>query len=50
MLGEEGGMFSGAASIASEAYLYQLTENGHPATLAVSGIKFLKDGELNQED
>lgn len=47
MVGGQGGMFSGAASIAPGIYLYQLTENGLSATLTVSGTKFYKDGELN---
>lgn len=47
MVGGQGGMFSGAASIAPGIYLYQLTENGLSATLTVSGTKFFKDGALN---
>ena len=43
----QGGMFSGAASIAPGVYLYQLTDTGLSATLTVSGTKFFKDGDLN---
>jgi lipid-binding SYLF domain-containing protein len=47
MAGGQGGMFSGAASIAPGVYLYQLTDTGLSATLTVSGTKFFKDGDLN---
>ena len=44
---DQGGMFSGAASVAPGVYLYQLTETGLSATLTVSGTKFFKDSTLN---
>jgi lipid-binding SYLF domain-containing protein len=47
MVGGQGGMFSGAASIAPGVYLYQLTDTGLSATLTVSGTKFYKDSDLN---
>lgn len=47
MASGQGGMVSGAASIAPGVYLYQLTKNGLSATLTVSGTKFFKDDELN---
>ncbi len=47
MAGGQGGMFTGAASIAPGVYLYQLTDTGLSATLTVSGTKFFKDGDLN---
>ncbi|SBT10934.1 conserved exported hypothetical protein [Candidatus Propionivibrio aalborgensis] len=43
----QGGMFSGAASVAPGVFLYQLTETGLSATLTVSGTKFFKDADLN---
>lgn len=43
----KGGMFTGAASIAPNVYLYQLTETGLSATLTVAGTKFFKDQDLN---
>ena len=47
MAGGQGGMFTGAASIAPGVYLYQLTDTGLSAALTVSGTKFFKDGDLN---
>ena len=46
MAGGQGGMFTGAASIAPGVYLYQLTQNGLSATLTVAGTKFFKDSQL----
>jgi lipid-binding SYLF domain-containing protein len=47
MAGGQGGMFSGAATIAPGVYLYQLTETGLSATITVSGTRFFKDSTLN---
>ena len=47
MAGGQGGMFSGAASVAPGVYLYQLTDTGLAATLSVSGTKFFRDSDLN---
>jgi len=47
MAAGEGGMMSGAASVAPGVYLYQLTETGLAATITVSGTKFYADSELN---
>jgi lipid-binding SYLF domain-containing protein len=47
MAGGQGGMFTGAASVAPGVYLYQLTDTGLSATLTVSGTKFFKDANLN---
>ena len=47
MVGGQGGMFAGAASVAPGVYLYQLTETGLSATLTVSGTKFFRDADLN---
>ena len=43
----DGGMMSGAASVAPGVYLYQLTETGLAATITVSGTKFFADSDLN---
>ena len=42
----DGGMMSGAASVAPGVYLYQLTETGLAATITVSGTKFFADSDL----
>jgi lipid-binding SYLF domain-containing protein len=47
MAGGQGGMFTGAASVAPGVYLYQLTDTGLSATLTVSGTKFFKDADLS---
>lgn len=47
MAGGQGGMFTGAATVAPGVFLYQLTDTGLSATLTVSGTKFFKDGDLN---
>jgi lipid-binding SYLF domain-containing protein len=47
MVSGQGGMFSGAASVAPGVYLYQLTDTGLSATLTVSGTKYFKDTDLN---
>ena len=47
MVQNQGGMFSGAISVAPGVYLYQLTESGLAAELTVTGTKYLKDTDLN---
>lgn len=47
MAGGQGGMFSGAASVAPGVFLYQLSDTGLSASLTVSGTKFFKDANLN---
>jgi lipid-binding SYLF domain-containing protein len=47
MAGGQGGMYSGAISVAPGVYLYQLTDTGLSATLTVSGTRFFKDTSLN---
>lgn len=47
MAAGQGGMFSGAATIAPDVYLFQLTETGLSATLTVSGTRYFKDSDLN---
>jgi lipid-binding SYLF domain-containing protein len=47
MAAGEGGMMSGAVSVAPGVYLYQLTETGLAATITVSGTKYYVDPDLN---
>ncbi|MCG6881793.1 MAG: hypothetical protein LJE96_21930 [Deltaproteobacteria bacterium] len=47
MVQNQGGMFSGAISVAPGMYLYQLTNSGLAAELTVTGTKYLKDNDLN---
>jgi len=47
MVQNQGGMFSGAISVAPGVYLYQLTDSGLAAELTVTGTKYLKDNDLN---
>ena len=47
MVQNQGGMFSGAITVAPGVYLYQLTESGLAAELTVTGTKYLKDDDLN---
>jgi len=43
----EGGMFTGAASLAPNVYVYQITETGLNAELTVAGTRFYADQDLN---
>jgi lipid-binding SYLF domain-containing protein len=47
MVQNQGGMFSGAISVAPGVYLYQLTNSGLAAELTITGTKYLKDDDLN---
>jgi lipid-binding SYLF domain-containing protein len=47
MAGGEGSMFTGAAQVSPGVFLYQITETGLNATLAVAGTKFFVDSDLN---
>lgn len=47
MVQNQGGMFSGAISVAPGVYLYQLTDSGLAAELTVTGTKYLKNNDLN---
>lgn len=47
MAGGQGGMFTGAAQVSPGVYLYQITDSGLNATLAVAGTKFFLDSDLN---
>ena len=46
-LEDTGASFEGAASIAKDVWLYQLTESGLALELTVKGTKFFKDDDLN---
>lgn len=43
----EGGMFTGAAAMAPNVYVYQITETGLNAELTVAGTRFYADQDLN---
>ena len=43
----EGGMFTGAAALAPNVYVYQITETGLNAELTVAGTRFYVDQDLN---
>ena len=43
----EGGMFTGAAALAADVYVYQITETGLNAELTVAGTRFYVDQDLN---
>lgn len=43
----DGGMFTGAASLSPNVYVYQITETGLNATLTVAGTRFYADPDLN---
>jgi lipid-binding SYLF domain-containing protein len=47
MLDKQGGMFTGAVSVAPGVWLYQLTDTGLAAELTVTGSKYYKDSNLN---
>ncbi len=47
MLQNQGGMFSGAITVAPGVYLYQLTDSGLAAEMTDTGTKYLKDNDLN---
>jgi lipid-binding SYLF domain-containing protein len=47
MLDKQGGMFSGAVSVAPGVWVYQLTDTGLAAELTVTGSKYYKDSNLN---
>jgi lipid-binding SYLF domain-containing protein len=45
--GQDGAMFTGAASVSPGVYVYQITDTGLAAQITASGTKFYKDSELN---
>jgi lipid-binding SYLF domain-containing protein len=46
--GEKGGAFSGAAEVAPDTYVYQITKNGLALQLTLQGTKYYKDDDLNK--
>ena len=46
-LDEEGGAFTGAATVSPGVWIYQLTEDGLALELTVKGTKYMKDNDLN---
>ena len=47
MVSQQGGTFTGAASISPGIYMYQLTDTGLSASVTVGGTKFFKDADLH---
>jgi lipid-binding SYLF domain-containing protein len=47
MVAQQGGSFSGAASISPGIYMFQLTDTGLSASITVGGTKFYKDPDLH---
>ena len=47
MVAQQGGTFTGAASVFTGVYLYQLTDTGLAASLTLSGTKLFKDPDLH---
>ncbi len=45
--GGEGGMFTGAASVAPGVFVFQITDTGIAAQITATGQKFFKDDALN---
>jgi lipid-binding SYLF domain-containing protein len=43
----DGGMFTGAAALSPNVYVYQITETGLNAQLTVAGTRFYPDQDLN---
>ncbi len=43
----KGGYLAGAVSVMPNVYIYQVTEKGLATTVALAGMKFAKDDELN---
>jgi hypothetical protein len=44
---DEGGAFTGAATLSPGVWIYQLTEDGLALELTVKGTKYMKDNDLN---
>ena len=47
--GEKGAAYSGAAEVASDVWVYQITKNGLALQLALEGTKYYKDDDLNKK-
>jgi lipid-binding SYLF domain-containing protein len=46
-LDDEGGAFTGAATVSPGVWIYQLTEDGLALEITVKGTKYMKDDDLN---
>jgi len=46
--GTSGGAYSGAAEVAPDTYVYQITKNGLALQLTLQGTKYYKDDDLNK--
>jgi lipid-binding SYLF domain-containing protein len=46
--GKSGGAVSGAAEVAPDTYVYQITKNGLALQLTLQGTKYYKDDDLNK--
>jgi lipid-binding SYLF domain-containing protein len=46
--GEKGGAYSGAAEVAPNVWVYQITKNGLALQLTLQGTKYYKDDDLNK--
>ncbi|HTP69986.1 MAG TPA: YSC84-related protein [Dongiaceae bacterium] len=46
--GEKGGAHSGAAEVAPDVWVYQITKNGLALQLTLQGTKYYKDNDLNK--
>jgi len=47
-LDEEGGAFTGAATVSPGVWIYQITKDGLALELTVKGTKYMKDDKLNE--
>jgi lipid-binding SYLF domain-containing protein len=48
--GSSGGALSGAAQVAPDTWVYQITKNGVALQLTLQGTKYSKDDDLNKKD
>ena len=46
--GQSGGAYSGAAEVAPDVWVYQITKNGLALQLTLQGTKYYKDNDLNK--
>ena len=46
-LDDDGGAFTGAATVSPGVWIYQLTEDGLALEITVKGTKYMKDNDLN---
>lgn len=46
--GKSGGAYSGAAEVAPDVWVYQITKNGLALQLTLQGTKYYKDDDLNK--